>query len=133
MSGDTSAKAAEHQFAIVYDAGCGFCARAVRWVLRWDRRQRLRAVPLGTREADALLSGIDADRREESWHLVAPDGRVRSAGDAIPALLRLLPGGGLLAPIASVSPRMTNAAYWWVARHREQLGRLTRSSGCSIR
>ena len=59
-----------------------------------------------------------------SWHLVAPDGGVCSAGAALAPLLRLLPGGRPLGALASAFPRLSAAGYRYVAANRGCLGRL---------
>jgi len=59
-----------------------------------------------------------------SWHLVAPQGARHSAGQALPPLLRLLPGGRPLAGISAALPGTTERGYRWVADHRGLLGRL---------
>jgi predicted DCC family thiol-disulfide oxidoreductase YuxK len=108
---------------VVYDGDCGFCRWSLGWVLRWDRHRCLRPLALGTPEADRLLAGIPPARRAESWHLIDPEGAVRSAGAAAPELLRLLPGGRPLATLLARLPRPTERAYRWVADHRSALGR----------
>lgn len=110
--------------AILYDAGCGFCRWSLGWVLRWDRGRVLRPVALQSAEAPALLPGLDEARRLASWHLVDPEGRVRSAGTAVPGLLRLLPGGSPLGALCERFPGAVDRAYAWVACNRGSLGRL---------
>ena len=114
--------------AILYDADCGFCRWSLGVFLRWDRRERLRPVALQDPEADRLLGGMDAETKMASWHLVAPDGAVHSAGRAVEPLMRLLPGGRPFAAIAHAMPVLTDRAYGFVARHRAPLGRLVRRS-----
>jgi predicted DCC family thiol-disulfide oxidoreductase YuxK len=113
---------------ILYDAECGFCRRSLAWVLRWDRRRRLRPMALQDPVAEGLLAGMSEEERMDSWHLVAPDGQVRSAGAAADPLLRLLPGGRPLAVIAGAFPRLTERIYRWVADHRGLLARPLRPS-----
>ena len=108
---------------LVYDGGCRFCRWSLGWVLRWDRRCRLRPLALDTDEANRLLAALDSDLRAASWHLVDPGGRVLSAGPAAPELLRLLPAGGPAAALLARLPRLTERAYRWVAEHRSALGR----------
>jgi predicted DCC family thiol-disulfide oxidoreductase YuxK len=108
---------------IVYDAGCRFCRWSLAWVLRWDRRRRLRPLSLDAEEAERLLAETDPERRVASWHLVDADGRVRSAGGAAPELLRLLPAGRPAAAVLAGAPRLTERAYRWVADHRTTFGR----------
>jgi predicted DCC family thiol-disulfide oxidoreductase YuxK len=108
---------------IVYDDGCRFCRWSLGWVLRWDRGRRLRPLALGTEEANRLLVEVDPADRAASWHLIDPEGRVRSAGAAAPDLLRLLPAGSLGAALLTRAPRLTERAYRWVADQRSTLGR----------
>ena len=109
------------QAVILFDSRCGFCRRWVSRFLRWDRNGRLRPVALQDPEADSLLGGMDEERKMASWHLVAADGRVYSAGAAFPPLLRMLPGGRPLAAIAAACPRLTDRAYQRVAHTRGPL------------
>ena len=109
--------------ALFYDRDCGVCRWSAAWVLRWDRRHRLRPVALQDSEASRLLGHLAEDERMASWHLVTPDG-VFSAGAAAPALLRLLPGGRPLASLAAAIPGPVERAYRLVADNRSRLGRL---------
>jgi predicted DCC family thiol-disulfide oxidoreductase YuxK len=93
-------------------------------VLRWDTGGRLRPVALQDQEADRLLAGMGEEQRMASWHLVEPDGRVRSAGAAFAPLLQLLPHGRSLAPVFDRFPNATERGYRLVADHRNVFGRL---------
>jgi predicted DCC family thiol-disulfide oxidoreductase YuxK len=106
------------QAVLLFDSRCGFCRRSVSRILRWDRHGRLRPVALQDPEADELLGGMDEERKMASWHLVAPDGTVYSAGAAFPPLLRLLPGGRPLAALTAAFPSLTERAYQHIARTR---------------
>ena len=110
--------------ALLYDADCGFCLWSLHKILALDRHHRLRPVALQDPEADALLGGMDEERKMASSHLVTPDGSVYSAGAATGPLLRLLPRGGGLARIAERFPGATERGYRWVADHRSLLGRV---------
>jgi predicted DCC family thiol-disulfide oxidoreductase YuxK len=102
----------EPRFELLYDPDCGFCRWCTAKVLAWDRRRRVRPVPI---EDEALLS---------SWHLIAPDGRRYSAGAAFPPLLRLLPYGAPLAAVFARFPRATERGYRLVADNRSLFGKL---------
>lgn len=117
---------------LLYDSDCGFCRWAVDKVLAWDRRHRLRPLALQDPEAETLLPGMDEAQKMASWHLVAADGRVFSAGAAAPPLLRLLPGGRAPAAVLEAFPPLTNRAYGLVARNRDRFGRLVGQSACSV-
>ena len=115
---------------ILYDGDCGFCTWATRRILTWDRKARLRAVPIVSEEGERLLAGMDPARRLSSWHVRTADGEVYSAGAAVPPLMRLLPGGAPLAVLASAFPAATERVYRWVADRRGRLGRRTGTAAC---
>jgi predicted DCC family thiol-disulfide oxidoreductase YuxK len=121
------------QLAVLYDRDCGFCKWALDKILAWDRRGRLHPVAIQSEEGGRLLAGIPAERRLDSWHLVA-HGEVRSAGAAAPGLFDALPGGRPLAALLRRFPRLTQRAYRWVADHRDLLARLLRiDASCQLR
>ena len=109
---------------LLYDSDCGFCRWSLGKVLAWDRRARLRPVSLQSREATDLLAGMPEEERMGSWHLVGPDGEVRSAGAGIAPLLQLLPGGSPPSAIAARLPRTMERGYRFVADHRDVWGKL---------
>jgi predicted DCC family thiol-disulfide oxidoreductase YuxK len=115
-------------WVIFYDADCGFCNWLLAWLLRWDRRELLRPCALDRPDAETLLAGLTPSQRMESWHLISPDGARRSGGAAVPALLRLLPGGAVPAALLERAPRLTDRSYRWIAAHRSSLSRLIPSS-----
>ena len=110
--------------AVLYDRDCGFCRWSLAKLLAWDRHGRLRPLALQDPEAERLLAGMDERRRMTSWHLVTPEGKVRSAGAGLASLLRALPGGAPLAALAERAPRLAERAYRFVASRRGTLGRL---------
>jgi predicted DCC family thiol-disulfide oxidoreductase YuxK len=122
------------QSILLYDEDCSFCRWSLDKILAWDRAQRLRPVPIQSEEGSRVLAAIARDARLDSWHLVAPDGRVFSAGAAAPPLARLLPAGRPLAALFAAFPGTTERAYQLVARHRNDLVRLLRiDPNCQVR
>jgi predicted DCC family thiol-disulfide oxidoreductase YuxK len=117
---------------VLYDDGCGFCRWSMSKIAAWDRPRRLRFAPIRSAEGEARLEGMDPARRGGSWHLITRDGRVASAGAAVPLLLRELPGGGPLAWVTEALPRTTERAYRAVARRRGELGRLLHVDACDV-
>lgn len=109
---------------VLYDADCGFCRLAVRWLLRLDRRRCLRAVAIQGAEGRGLLSEVPEAQRVASAHLLSPDGALHSGGAAAAPLAELLPGGSIAARLFLRFPSKTDRAYRWVARHRVLFGRL---------
>lgn len=116
---------------VLYDADCGFCRWSVSKILAWDRRGQLRAVALQSAEADELLGPMGRERQMASWHLVV-HGRVRSGGDAVAPLARLLPTGAPIAILAELAPGLTERAYRFVAARRGRLGRALGEQACSV-
>ena len=110
--------------ALLYDGDCGFCKRALRLLLHWDRHGRLRPVAIQSDEGAHLLAVLPEAERLDSWHLVRPDGSIVSAGAGAAPLARLLPGGRPLGALFEAFPRATERAYRWVADHRSVLGRV---------
>ena len=109
---------------VLYDGDCGVCRFMLSGLLAWDRAARLRPVALQTPEAERLLAGMPEELRLASWHLVFPDGRVYSAGDAVPQLARLLPRGAPVAALAAALQPLVNRGYEITARNRGRIGRL---------
>lgn len=107
---------------LYYDEDCGFCRWTLAWVLRWDRRRRLRPVPIESPEGDRELGDL-GEARLESWHLVR-DGERWSGGRAFAPLLDELPGGRVLAPVARRLEWLLMPGYRWVANHRDRLSNL---------
>jgi predicted DCC family thiol-disulfide oxidoreductase YuxK len=122
------------QSVVLYDGDCGFCRWSVDKVLAWDRARRVRAVPIRSDEGDRLLAALEPAARLASWHLVAADGRLYSAGAAAEPLARLLPGGRPLAALFGAFPGLTARAYGFVSDHRDVWARILRiDAGCEVR
>lgn len=125
----TATEAPPTTATVLYDRDCGFCRWSLAKILAWDRAGRLRPVPIQSEEGQAYLdaAGVPEEKRLESWHLVHPDGRVESAGDAFPALFRMLPAGTPIATLTKALPGLSNRGYFLVAANRVLFGKpLTR-------
>jgi len=111
------------RWLVLYDADCGVCNVLMWLLLGWDRGARLRALALQRAEADELLVELTAAERMASWHLISPTGQRRSGGEALPALLQLLPFGRLPAALLARVPELADGGYRYVAARRSQLSR----------
>ncbi len=111
-------------WTLIYDGQCAFCRGWIRALHRWDRRGRVRCVPLQDGSAWRGVPGLTRAALEEAAHLVSPDGRVYAGAAAARPLLGLLPGGQLLAaPLALPgAQRAAAGVYQWVARRRHRDG-----------
>ncbi len=112
---------------LLYDGDCRFCRFVARAIEALDRRRRFGYLPFADELALDLLAPVPADEREQSIHLVFPDGDIASAGDALAQLSRVLPLGGLLTDAAR-DHRPVRGAFRWgyglVAARRGQLSSL---------
>jgi len=81
---------------VIYDGECGICQQSVDLLKRWDREHVLRYVPFQDEAAVARFR-IALPALAAAMHLVFPDGRVFAGADAVPEMLRLLPGKRWLA------------------------------------
>ncbi len=108
--------------SVLYDRDCGFCTRMLDRLMRFDRRGRLRALPIQSGEGQRLLADLDPALRLDSWHLIGPGGERHSAGAAAAPLARLLPLGAPFAFLFALLPGLTERAYRWVAGNRDLLG-----------
>jgi len=111
---------------LIYDGECGFCRRSVDLLRRWDREQRIALVPFQD-QARVAAFGIPLPALAAAMHLVLPppDSRVLAGADAVPELLRRLPGKRWLAwgfHIPGV-PLLARRLYGWIARRRRCLVR----------
>lgn len=109
---------------LFYDADCGVCTWIASRALHAATAGVLRAVPIGSQEAEAYLGHLSDEQRWASWHILGKDGRLRSGGAAAPVLLELLPHMRPLARLTSAAPRVTELSYRVVARTRSLWGRL---------
>jgi len=78
-------------YSLLYDGDCRPCSAFARAIRLVDIRRAIRIEPI--QEAQDLLRMIPTDARLASAHAVAPDGRVTSGGDAMPAILAALVAG----------------------------------------
>ncbi|MBI3292395.1 MAG: DUF393 domain-containing protein [Elusimicrobia bacterium] len=116
---------AEPMFVLLYDEACRLCI-GVRRLLAWmDRNRRVTFLPLQDPQAARLAGPMDSQRFWNAFHLAQPGGRVLTGAAAIPAVIRLLPGGAPLAWLLEHLPGLpwlTARAYQWVAAHRMMFG-----------
>jgi len=117
---------------VLYDQDCGVCRWTAGQLRRWDRRNGLTFRSIQTAEAGGDLDAMEPAARYASWHVIEPDGRIWSAGAAIPRVMRRLPGGGPVATLATTFPALTERMYGLLVRHRTRLGRMLGEQACSV-
>lgn len=111
-------------YLVLFDGVCALCDGSVRFLLRADRRGRLRFATLqGTAAAQVRARHEDFAREMTSVVLVedfgAPGERIHLRSDATLRILAGLGGAWRMAVVLRVVPRgLRDAVYDWVARHR---------------
>lgn len=92
------------EYLLAYDASCGPCRRFKRAVSLLDSYGRFVYLPLEEADSEGLLDAVLPSLRYRSFHLVSPDGAVLSGSDALPAVVRQLPGGRLASWLMTQAP-----------------------------
>jgi predicted DCC family thiol-disulfide oxidoreductase YuxK len=110
---------------ILYDGVCGLCNRLVQFLLKHDKRSRLRFASLQSDFAAKVLQRHGIDPKDlDTMHLIEnyeqPGERVLQRSDAIVRAGRELGGlWGASAAVAGVVPRaLRDPFYRFVARNR---------------
>jgi predicted DCC family thiol-disulfide oxidoreductase YuxK len=106
---------------VLYAADCGFCRWSLALLLRRDRDGRLLPLPIESPEGDELLAGMPREQRLRSAHVVTPDGRVWSGGDAVEPIARALWGRVPAGAARALRPPL-RGGYRLVADNRFRLG-----------
>lgn len=72
-------------YLLLYDRDCGICSAVSRWIRAIDWRGRIRLQSI--QSSRSVLVGIPEERMLDAFHIVSPDGRVTTGGDAVPILI----------------------------------------------
>src|SRR5262245_22014183 len=105
---------------LVYDGSCGFCSDCAALLRRWDRAARIDVVPFQDERRVASF-GVPFERYAAAMHFLLPDGRVFAGADAVPEIVRLVPGRGWLGwPwLVPGVPRLARRVYAQIAARRK--------------
>ncbi len=109
---------------VLYDGVCGLCNRAVQFLLKRDRHDRLRFASLQSEFAAQLLQRHGLDNKDlDTVYVVLKQGDAGEAllakGDAFLVFARELGGVWNVARLGKIIPRpIRNWLYDFVARHR---------------
>ena len=104
---------------IVFDGVCALCSRWVRFLLRFDHRQRYRFAAMQGTHGRALLLQHGLDPEDPSSFLLLENGRVWTDTDAILRVLGGLGGVWRSSAVLGVLPRAwRDAGYRVLARNR---------------
>jgi predicted DCC family thiol-disulfide oxidoreductase YuxK len=128
---------------VVFDGECGFCNKSIRWLLRRDRKDRLRFAPSSSPVVESLLAGhgfrrgllnseINPDTILVFRKIGTPVEEMLVRSNAVLACLRVLPQPWpVIAGMLRLIPRpMREEAYRLIARWRYRLW--SRYTSCPI-
>ena len=111
---------------LVYDADCGPCTRFKRIVDFLDAHERLDFTSLIQADEGGFLSSVPPALRHHSFHLISPDGGIRSGALAVPELIGVLPSGKLISKFIASAP----GGVWSLSFVYEVLSRLHEVGSC---
>ena len=109
-------------YVLLFDGDCGICGAVSRWVHALDVARRIRVEPIDA--SNELLSAIPRERLFDAFHMVAPDGRVTTGGEAVPTLIEAFPiGTGFARLLRGSRPLMdrVHGVYGFLTRFRDRL------------
>src|SRR2546421_3738669 len=108
---------------VFWDGTCGFCRRAVDWIKRQDRHDRLFPVPYQVAPRPPMTEAL-ARRCAHAIHVLTPEGVVLSAGRASLYLMDAV-GWRRFSAVFSTRPLiwLVEAAYRVVAGRRQWFSR----------
>jgi predicted DCC family thiol-disulfide oxidoreductase YuxK len=104
---------------IIFDGKCVLCSGFVQFVMKVDRRKRLRLLAAQTPLGEALYRHFDLRYGDFETYVLLEDGRVRVKSDAALRIFAILGLPWSIMGIGYVLPRSwRDALYDFVARHR---------------
>lgn len=121
---------------VLYDGVCGLCNRAVQFLLKRDRHDRLQFASLQSHLAATLLKhhGIDHKNLDTVYAVLNygdPNETLLAKGDAFLFFGKALGGIWSLAQVGRIIPRpVRDWLYDFVARHRYQV--FGKSESCML-
>ena len=113
------------RYTVIYDGHCKVCARLVKLLTKWDRRNDLEIIPSQTPGVHARFPWIPARAYVKSVQVIRnSDGRTWQAAGALEELLGVLPKGRLISWLFSIPfvRPLADKFYRWFARNRYKLG-----------
>ncbi|MFL6433953.1 MAG: thiol-disulfide oxidoreductase DCC family protein [Nitrososphaeraceae archaeon] len=98
------AKSSLSRYILAYDADCGSCTRFAHVVDSLDKSEIIDFISIILADQKGLLDRISPPLRYKSFHLILPNGEVKSGSEALVELIAILPGGKIISPIVNYFP-----------------------------
>jgi predicted DCC family thiol-disulfide oxidoreductase YuxK len=124
--------AAAAPVALIYDDQCGLCRGFVGWVRARDRAGSFEFVPCRSDQLPVRFPQVPREACERAMQLVRRDGAVLAGADAVPEVLRRIPGWSLPARLLAwraLRP-INRRVYRWIADNRPRDGA---AASCELR
>ena len=124
----TQSESLSSKYILAFDADCGPCTRFRHVVDILDMHQKINFISLIEADQKGLLNSIADSLRHKSFHLILPNGEVKSGSEALLALIAILPGGRVVSPIINYFPggkRIVHVIYTTISKLHDR-------ASCSI-
>jgi predicted DCC family thiol-disulfide oxidoreductase YuxK len=99
-----NAKSSLSRYILAYDTDCGSCTRFAHVVDSLDKSEIIDFISIILADQKGLLDRISPPLRYKSFHLILPNGEVKSGSEALVELIAILPGGKIISPIVNYFP-----------------------------
>ena len=98
------AKSPPSKYILAYDADCGPCTRFAHVVNSFDKYKKIDSMSLTIADQEGLLDRIPVTIRFRSFHLIAPNGEIKSGSEGLLELIAILLGGKVISQIINYVP-----------------------------
>lgn len=106
----------------IFDGKCGLCSGFVRFILRHDRKQKLRLLAAQSPLGAALFAHFKLKRADYDTNILLMEGRALVKSDASLRVFELLGAPWSMLAVARLAPRvLRDALYDVIARNRLRL------------
>lgn len=109
---------------VIYDGQCGVCNRAVRFIIKIDRKERLMFCSSDARQAQVIAGRFFG--QTGATVLLVEGGKISTRSDAFIRILEIVGGAWSFARLFRIIPSaLRNMIYDFIARNRHRFGAKT--------
>ena len=110
------------RYYLLYDEDCALCLRFQKAIKEMDSAGRIEPVGFHDRRIPEIVPHLKPEELVNNFHLVFPDGSVKSGSQALPDLLSLLPSLRFVGWILKTVPgtqKFSDLIYRWISKARQ--------------
>ena len=110
------------RYYLLYDEDCSLCLRFQKAIRELDEAGRIEPVGFHDPRIPEIVPNMGPQELVNNFHLVFPDGSVKSGNQALPDLLSLLPSLRFVGWILKTVPatqRLSDRIYLWITLRRK--------------